>query len=208
MVTKIAWWKILLIAGIGLGVLVTLQDYRRWRWEETHKYGYGYESEGEAALPLSKLYLNRTLRVRLKYPEEWQITENEKFKPDNQGVFPQLERIIPAGVRVIAARWDEKLILTAENTEEGLPDIADTEVERLAGEGKILSREREYMSVPGLTLIVLTWEEEKGGQKTIRQRVLGKNEERLIILDTEVAKDEWDKYKNTIRGIYESLVAI
>ena len=106
MVTKIAWWKILLIAGIGLGVLVTLQDYRRWRWEETHKYGYGYESEGEAALPLSKLYLNRTLRVRLKYPEEWQITENEKFKPDNQGVFPQLERIIPAGVRVIAARWD------------------------------------------------------------------------------------------------------
>ncbi|HBC73123.1 hypothetical protein A2379_00030 [Candidatus Amesbacteria bacterium RIFOXYB1_FULL_47_13] len=187
---------ILLIAGM----VFTVWDYRDWKWEETRKYGHGYEDQLAPAVALTRTYQNDLVRVRLKYPEEWEINEIS-----NSALT--FEEMVKEGGRVVVAQWPGKMTLSIEKTTRGLPDIADEEVRLLNKAGVNLSKEREYISTQETNMTVLTWEKPNAvRQQEVIQRGLAEKKGRLAVAEAKVSQADWLKWGKTFWEIYRSII--
>jgi len=202
-------WQVGLWILIVVGVGVTLVDYKKWRWEETRRFGHGYEEQLEPAVPLTKVYQNDIAGVRVKYPGEWGAEENSKFNLQNSNVIVRWEEVLEEEKRELVVQWPGGVRLYIENTDKNLADIADTEVKELESEGASLAGDREYINTDEASLVILTWEEvPETGNLVVWQRAMAQKKGRLVVLEAEMAKTEWLKWKKTLEEIYRSLVII
>lgn len=205
----------MVLAGLlGVGMVVTVGDYWMWRREETALYGHGYEDGADPALALTTTFQDNLIRVRVKYPGEWKVKQAEIFAAVadrlEMGEVVTLDQVVEMGVRQEVANWGErlKLVVARVPAESSLIDIADAEVRALTAGGGKLSQERDYINTDGASLVVLTHKEEENGEEVTVQEVLGKKDEKLVVIEAKVKSAEWLKWKKTFDAIYRSVVII
>jgi hypothetical protein len=182
-----------IVGIVAIGLVVSFFDYKDWRYQETHRLGKGWSVQNEL-IPAGKLstYQDSTIRLRLKYPDGWDVEEDRIAK------------------RVVKARFVNPFVLNLEgmhtkveiSTQEAvgnLPDIVKVE------EGKVgtLLREWEYVNGEKMGFTIITWE--KPGWTY--QRALGVYGSRLVIINVECETGMWNSYAKTFEEIYKSVVS-
>lgn len=206
---KVKWWQFaaggLLILGMGF----TVWDWRNWREEETGKFGHGYEEQLAPAAELDKLYQNEIAGVRVKYPRDWTVSENSKFKILNTNQIQILENMVNLGERAVVAEWPGFMKLSVERVERGLPDLADAEVRKLARAGHGLSKEREYLGAQETGVTLLTWETlDENREVVVAQRAMAVEKGTLVVMDVEMLRTEWLNWARTFEAVWKSLVYV
>lgn len=191
---------------IMAGALLSAKDYRTWLHLETDKFGQGYEDNSQPAESLTRMYQNTTMGMRIKYPTDWNVKENNKYVSSKP--YIHMPDLLYLGQRVEVAQIGPFVKVEMERVNMSLPDLADREVKNLKSRGIVLSREREYVGSDTANITMLTWEENIGGEQMVRQEGMASKENSLVIISAMTPKGDWDKWANTFKELYKSLVFI
>jgi hypothetical protein len=93
-------------------------------------------------------------------------------------------------------------------SDKNLTDLVNEEVSRMRTQGKITG-EREYANTEKMDMTVISWTEElPGGRGQMKQKVMGKEGERLVVLEVTVPEEKWGDYEKTFWEIYKNIELI
>lgn len=180
---KITWGIVgmMLVAGVG----VTIGDYRSWQQAELARYGQGWKDLEKPAAKLTQMYQSKLPGIRLRLPEGWEVKENA------------------GGIEVIGM-----MTVKVTTSDKNLTDLVNEEVSRMRTQGKITG-EREYANTEKMDMTVISWTEElPGGRGQMKQKVMGKEGERLVVLEVTVPEEKWGDYEKTFWEIYKNIELI
>lgn len=65
---------------LGVGMYLSIKDYRSWRYEETKNYGHGPGELYSPAEQLSEKYEAKVIGFRLRYPWGWKLDVDSEFQ--------------------------------------------------------------------------------------------------------------------------------
>lgn len=172
---------------------MTVWDYSRWRHAEWDRFGQGRE-ESQSWAPAGKLsgpYTQPLARIRIKYPQGWDVVENASLKQKTARLGPDATEVVrfnhPFGQATIR-------VVTEEFTGDP-PQLID----RLAtGETK----DREYINSDYASLTIITRE----GDKLVKQVAVATKRGRMMRIEVEVRSPVWGEFARTVEEVYRSLV--
>ncbi len=192
--------RILLLMGMLMvlagGIVFSIQDWRQWRHIELDKYGQGTgQIAYPTASPLGRLYSHSLGKFRLKYPQNWTITENKQFTDPKTAKFPLF-----LGQRVQLVSFDSPestaRIIVWEESAQGidLPNFINHESQGV-------TKDREFVNTDFANMTVLTWE-----NSSVRQLAISAKGDRILLIEVLSDKDAWIKYAQTFTKVFQSLV--
>lgn len=148
----------------------------------------------EPALPLGLAYTSNYARFRLRPPSDWQIKENS----DYAGIS-QFQKALPTNRTELARFTDISQTATIavylERATGNLTELSDQE----AGG---ITRDRQYFSMDGTNLTVLTWD----GADSFIQKAMSVNGDTLLVIESTTTQESWKKYIRTFEAVYQSLI--
>ena len=170
--TKIVWGVIgvWLLTGVG----VSIWDYRNWRYEETKNYGHGPDVE-KATWRLTRIYQNNLAKIRIRYPEGWEVVTASAFIDEARIEWPGDGEVVEfrnknLNVRVSVSKaegslteWENKFLQEADPGE------------RPYGDRQVVNTDRGSMTI-------LTWQRFAGSQTFMRQWGVAKKGELLVVV--------------------------
>lgn len=124
--------KYILALLIGVGVVFSVWDYKKWRNEETRNFGQGSGTSRitNNELRITQVYQNDEWGVRIKYPEGWNVEQTVKFE--------RTERNLPDIV-------DDEVVKIGKLDRE--PDHVDTNITILTWRGRQMAITKGGMTV-------------------------------------------------------------
>lgn len=180
-------YQIVVVGLLMVGIVGSIKDWRDWKYQETYRYGYGWEADRElaAAQKLAGPYQNNVAKIRMRYPEGWDVQETQvvtftsPFTLNSEGK--------KSSIAVFVGRSDQNL-----------PDLVSAEVQKV---GK-LSKEWEYVNGEKMGFTVITWE----GGSWVYQKAMGVADGRLVTIDVSCEKAMWNTFAKTFVEVYKSVV--
>lgn len=196
---------ILVTVVLGVGMAYSVWDYRKWQWEETKNYGHGPGEQFVAAEQLTKRYENSGMGVRLGYPSNWTIAENQNLVVMEKGRPLTWRELVGVNTqeRIVTLRMEDELAIEINLKRlaaAGTYDLED-EVGRIKSEGVEFVSEREYINTDRENWMILAWEE---GEKQIREAITIKGE-RLVAIRMVCSKKLVKRWKLTEEEVVRSV---
>lgn len=193
------------LVGVALLVLAVASiktDYLVWRYEETKRFGQGSQDVKVEIPALEKIWQNQLLRLRIKLPSDWSVSDKPEFNQFVNGKERFLDAVLTTGERKLVMEVVDKLWVYAELEKMALTDVADIEVKKLKSRGYALE-EREYLNTDKVRLTLIKWTD--GGDKYVR--ALAQKETKLFVIDGRSdAADE--TYFAILREVLATVVTI
>lgn len=195
--------RALLTIIVGVGIVFSVLDYRDWKRAETANFGKGSAQTAayKAAQKLVGPYINEVVKMRLRYPDGWEIIEDSRFKmldARNKFNFSDGGRYEIVKLKDQFGRATVTVSVQADNRD--LINIADEEAVGM-------TEDREYLTVNGVNMTVLTWSGFAGSTQ-VRQLVLTKKNGELFRMEVICEKTSWETLAKTFWEIYKSWVLI
>ncbi len=185
-----------LVAVIAVGVVFSVLDYRDWKRAETANFGKGSAQTAayKAAQNLVGPYINDVVKMRLWYPDGWEVIEDPKkifnFMDGKKYEVVKLKDQFGRATVIVSVQADNRDLI----------NIADAEAVGVTDD-------REYLTVNGANMTVLTWSHFAGSTQ-VRQLVLTKKNGGLFRMEVICEKTSWETLAKTFWEIYKSWVLI
>lgn len=177
---------ILVLVLLAVGMVGSVNEYRKWRADETSNYGQGPQGEGSGTkLATDKLYQNDVAGFRIKYPASWEIVANPLFA-DGKNSLSQISRmdesaeVVNLGGRIRISVLRSSLNFT---------DLVDREAKKMD-----LVREREYINTEKVSIVILTWKQNGRERQTA---FVHKGEGKVIVLEQD-GVDGWQEVLKSV----------
>lgn len=198
--------RVILVVAIAIGVVLSVMDYRDWKRAETANFGKGSAETAayKAAQKLVGPYVNEVVKMRFRYPDGWEVIEDPRFKmldARNKFNFSDGGRYEIVKLKDQFGRATVTVSVQADNRD--LINIADEEAVGM-------TEDREYLTVNGANMTVLTWNPSVGSASSpqVRQLVLAKKNGGLFRMEVICEKTSWETLAKTFGEIYKSWVLI
>lgn len=192
--------RALLVIIVGAGLVFSVLDYRDWKRAETANFGKGSAKTAayKAAQTLVGPYTNGVVNMRLKYPDGWEITENSNLKlQDPKNLFNYMDGKKYEVVKLKDQFGRATVTVSVQADNRDLINIADEEAVGVTDD-------REYLTVNGANMTVLTW----SNSSQVRQLVLARKDGKIFRMEVICEKTSWETLAKTFWEIYKSWVLI
>lgn len=190
-------WAGLVVLGVSFSVI----DYKAWRKAETDKYGQGWGGQEQVAeiAPLVGPYVNKVWRARIKYPQDWKVSENVEYSESNIYRKPLPKTNKRAEVveftnptqSISIKVWGEII------PNKDLVDIVTKEAVGITGD-------REYQNSGRAKFTVVHWK----SQSEVKYRAYAKNSGMVYIIESKSSLMEASLMQKTLMSVLEAFVPI
>jgi len=208
LMVKISIPRTLLAITVGVGVVFSVLDYRDWKRAETINFGKGSDETAayKAAQTLVGPYTNDLAKIRMRYPDGWEVIEDPIFNPPAGGQDSKLvvfnfmdgKKYEVVKLKDLFGRATVTVSVQADNRD--LNTIIDKEAVGT-------SRDREFINTDATNITLLTWIPSLDSQK-VRQLALAKKNGKVYRMEVICEKTSWEILVKTFEEIYKSWVLI
>jgi hypothetical protein len=172
-----------------LGVIYSIYDYRVWQKAETANYGHGWGESADfsPAITATTLWQNDFAKFRLKYPNQWTITD----------LFGKGCRKTSCPVaRLYYPEYKLDIQIDRDQTKSSLADFAKDKL--------LTDKDWEYYDASGKNVIVIT---QIGSDRVLQKAFLNKDGY-IYVFNVELDRPWWNSLKNSLVALYQSTILL
>lgn len=202
---KISIPRTLLVVTVGVGIVFSVLDYRDWKRAETANFGKGSAETAtyKAAQTLVGPYTNDVAKIRLRYPDGWEVIEDPRFNPpvggqDSKKVFNFSDGGRYEIVKLKDLFGRATVTVSVQADKRDLNTIIDKEAVGT-------SRDREFINTDATNITILTWIPSLDSQR-VRQLALAKKNGKIYRIEITCEKTSWETLAKTFEEIHKSWV--
>lgn len=199
--------RVILIMTIVVGIVFSVLDYRDWKRAEMENFGKGSAETAayKAAQTLVGPYTNDVAKIRLRYPDGWEVIEDPRFNPPAGGQDSKKIFNFSDGGRYEIVKLKDlfgraTVTISVQADKRDLNTIIDLEAVGA-------SRDREFINTDATNITLLTWIPTSDSQP-VRQLALAKKNGKVYRMEVICEKTSWETLAKTFEEIYRSWILI